>query len=83
MIKSTPYADQLIENREGVMFCVNLLRARLDELSASFETYDQLKAAHPEAAQIAYSAIAEAVSYQSNSVKTAGSMLGLEMDGEQ
>jgi len=83
MIKPTPFGDQLIENREDVMFCVNQLRARLDELSASFETYDQLEARHPEAAQIAFSAIAEAVDYQSKSVKVAASMLELEIDGKE
>jgi len=82
MIKHTSHADQLIENREGIMFCVHLLRARLDELADTFDTYGQLKQRHPEAAEIAYSAIAEAVSYQSNSVKTASSMLALEIDGE-
>lgn len=82
-ISDNRYADQIIDNREGVQWCANKLRARLDELSKSLDTYDRLLATNKEAAGIAYATIAEAVNYQSNSVKIAASMLELEINGEQ
>lgn len=36
MIKPTPYADQIIDNREGVQWCAKKLRARLSPTNQTF-----------------------------------------------